>query len=628
MLAATTDILDFLNRNAPFSQLEAPVLAWLAERLQPATLAAGEVLLHPGEQPDHLIFVTHGQIRIEAVGEAIPEERRLIAEIIPGECFPVEALHEIRPVFSTYRASEAVSILRLPAPDFAELKARSALFLQYCNDRANAFLGSSRKIFQAHFGRRADNAVTLEAPLSSLRLRMPDTCTPDTPVIEAAAILGESGELAIVVVDNQQHPLGIFTLHDLVKRVLTAGGDLQQPVRTVMSTGLVTLPLEANGYEAAQAMAEHGLRQILVVDRGALKGTISERDLFAAQQMSIGQLSARIRRADSIEALAVLAQENWTQAKRLMEQGLAAEPLTRIISSLNDRLTDRILDLCRAQSEDALPEFCWIALGSEGRHEQTLSTDQDNGIIFADGPDNEAARARLLAFAQRANAGLAECGVPLCKGGIMAGNPQWCLSLSEWKRQFASWIEQPGPEAILNATIFFDFRPLYGEHALAHELRRWLTQALTEQPRFFHNLTAEALKRSPPIGLFRDFVVEQDAQHPGTIDMKLSGVTLFVDAARILGLKSGCPESGTGERLRHAAPVLRINPAEAESWVDAFHFIQMLRLRNQYDTSEAGEKPHNRLNPYKLNELDRKVLLESLKQAKRLQKRLEMMSGQ
>ncbi len=621
-------VISFLSQQAPFDQFEDADLQWLAERLERFEYASGQVIFQPGEKPSHLIFVVSGRIRIEAVGEAVPEERRLIAEIAPGECFPIEALHEIRPVFSTYRASEALLALRLPASEFAALKARCPLFEQYCDDRASAFLGSSKKIFEAHFGRRSDSALALEAPLGSLRLRMPQTCTPETPVINAAEILGQSGDLAIVVVNEAACPLGVFTLHDLVNRVLLDGGDVHIPIAEVMSIGLVTLPLEANGYEAAQAMAEHGLRQVLVVDRGQLKGAISERDLFAAQNMSLGQLSARIRKADTMEALSTLAGENWNQAKRLMEQGIASEPLTRIISSLNDRLTDRVLEICRSNEPEPLPQFCWIALGSEGRHEQTLSTDQDNGIIFADCDDNESARQRLLAYAQRANDGLALCGFPLCKGGVMAGNPKWCLSLTEWKKQFSSWINQPGPDEILNATIFFDFRPLYGDHSLAENLKSWLVTALDDQHRFFMNLSAEALRRAPPLGLFRDFVVEQHAEYPGTIDLKLSGVTLFVDAARVLGLRAGCKSSSTGDRLRHAAEALRINKAEAESWVDAFHFVQMLRLRNQYDCSEAGGTPHNRIDPYKLNELDRKVLVESLKQAKRLQKRLEMIAGQ
>lgn len=625
---APTEVHAFLRRNSPFSHLLDEDRDWLATVLAPVTLAPGEILFHPGQRPEELVLVAEGGVRVEAVGEAVPDERRLIARIDSGECFPVEALHEIRPVFSTYRADGALTYYRMSSADFHALKERSSAFKHYCEHRANAFLGSSRRIFEAHFGRQAENSVTLDAPLSSLKLRLPEMCDPALPVIEVSARLAESGELAMIVADEARRPLGVFTLHDLIKRVLLIGADTALPVSQFMTRQLITLPSEANGYEAAQAMAEHGLRQILVVDQGLLVGAISERDLFAAQHLSLGQLSARIRRADSIDALAVLAGENWTQAKKLMEQGLAAEPLTRIISSLNDRLTDRVLDVCRRESDTALPDFCWIALGSEGRHEQTLSTDQDNGIIFADCENKESVREQLLAFAQRANNALAQCGVPLCKGGIMAGNPQWCLSLSEWKKRFASWIEQPGPEAILNSTIFFDLRPLYGHLELADQLSTWLVDALKDQRRFFMNLSAEALKRAPPLGLFRDFVVENKDGMPGTIDLKLSGVTLFVDAARVLGLRAGCKDSGTGLRLRQAAQAMRINASEAEAWVAAFHFLQMLRLRNQYELGQKGEKPHNRIDPYRLNDMDRKMLIESLKQAKRLQKHLEAIAGQ
>ena len=231
-------------------------------------------------------------------------------------------------------------------------------------------------------------------------------------------------------------------------------------------------------------------------------------------------------------------------------------------------------------------------------------------------------RERLLPIARQINDALAACGFPLCKGGVMASNPQWCLSLAEWKQRFRSWLERPEPEALLNASIFFDFRPLYGDDELAEQLSGWLLTAAPGQERFFNNFVAQALQRTPPIGFFRDFVVGPDAKCPDTVDLKLAGATLFVDAARILGLKAGVQHSNTAKRLTLAAETLQINRAEA--WVEAFHFIQLLRLRRQYELLEEGEEPHNRINPYELNDLDRKVFLEALRQARKLQKCLEV----
>lgn len=616
--------VSFLRRGAPFSRMGADELDWLAGRLRRERRPEGHVFLDPGRAPDCLTFVVSGVVRIEAVGEDIPEENRLLAEIVAGECFPLEALHERRPVFSTFRAGSDTECLTLAAADFAELQQRSPLFREFCAERASAFLDSSRRIFQSHFARGTDGAALMASPLGSLRLRRPDTCGPATTVRQALELFDHSGDSAVFVTDAEASPLGVFTLHDLVRRVLRADGNLDAPVSSVMTRDPVTLPPSADGYEAAQAMATHGVRQILVVERGSLVGAVNERDLLASRHLALGELSGRIRHADSVPRLGILAEDVRRLAERLMAQGIASEPLTRIISSLNDRLAHRVIELGVAMEKETLPDFCWIALGSEGRHEQTMFTDQDNGIIFAGAHDAAAIRDRLLPLARRINDGLDACGFPLCKGDVMAGNPQWCLSLAEWKQRFASWIERPDPEAILNSTIFFDFRPLCGTATLAGELRGWLHTALSGQTRFFHSLSAEALKRAPPIGFFRDFVVDLDPAHPDTLDLKVAAATMFVDAARVLSLHRGVAETSTAGRLRRAAAEMQVPPAEAEAWIDAFHFIQLLRLRRQYELIDAGQPPHNRIHPYKLNDLDRKFLLEALRQAKRLQQRLEV----
>jgi CBS domain-containing protein len=603
--------------------MEADDLAWLAERLQPATLPAGHRFLSPGSFPDCLTFVLSGRVRIEAVGESIPEDQRVLAEIVAGESFPLEALHETRPVFSTFRAAGPTDVLNLGVEDFRALQARSMVFRDFCTERAAAFLDSSRRIFTTHFSRHSDAALTLASPLGSLRLRRPTTCPSATPLRAALAQLAQAGDENLVIRDDGP-PSGTFSLADLLHRVVLPGLDLDQPIANVMTAAPPTLPATADGYMAAQLMTERGLRQVLVVEHGRLLGAVTERDLFAAEHLGLGQLSDRIGRAETVDTLAVLADDIRRLTERLLGQGLAAEPLTRMFSSLNDRLTERAIRLCLAEQAITDIDFCWIALGSEGRHEQTLHTDQDNAIIFADGGDCAATREKLLPFAERVNAALARCGFPLCKGGVMAGNPAWCLSLGEWQALFRRWIAHPSPEAILNASIFFDFRALYGNRGLAEALSATLLACVADQNRFLHNLAAEALKRTPPIGFFRDFVVDQDAAHPGTTDLKLYAATLFVDAARLLALRHGVAESSTAGRLRQAAARMRLGSNEAEAWIDAYHYVQMLRLRRQCDLVAAGQPAHNRIDPYELNALDRKVFLEALRQARHLQKRIEM----
>jgi CBS domain-containing protein len=310
----------------------------------------------------------------------------------------------------------------------------------------------------------------------------------------------------------------------------------------------------------------------------------------------------------------------------MLAQGVAAEQLTQFISTLNDLLTERIIELeCTATgiSDGPLCQagLCWLALGSEGRLEQTLNTDQDNGLIFAvpEGATAEQIRAQLLPLAKRINDALDACGFPLCKGNVMASNPEWCLSLDEWKDKFGDWIFRGDMPVLLNASIFFDFRPLYGKRELAMELRDWLNTKIKDHRLFLRSMTQNALGNRPPLGLVRDFVVGEG----NMLDLKFNGITPFVDAARILSLAAGVSETATIRRLRAAGENWHMETGEVEGWVEAFLYIQLLRLRLQHDQAERNEAMSNKVDPDTLNNLDRRILKEAFRQGRRIQSALE-----
>lgn len=309
---------------------------------------------------------------------------------------------------------------------------------------------------------------------------------------------------------------------------------------------------------------------------------------------------------------------------RVVEQAVAAEPMTRLISTLNDALTKRVIELSCADTPPGALRWCWISLGSEGRQEQTLSSDQDNGIIFTgDGPA-AAMRDRLLPLARRINEALDACGFPLCTGQIMASNPQWCLSLHEWQEQFSNWVLEGDPQALLNASIFFDFRPLHGAMELAGELTDWLALEASTNSRFLFQMAANAQRRKVPLGLLHRFVVDKSGDYVGTIDLKVNVATLFVDAARIYGLACGIHASNTADRFRLAAASHRLHPDDVEGWINAFYFVQMLRLKNQQRSYVSGTTMHNHIDPNQLDKADRHALLDALLQAKSLQNRLAL----
>lgn len=465
---------------------------------------------------------------------------------------------------------------------------------------------------------------SMASPLSAIVARAPVSCLPEASLRTALTTMNELKIGSMIVADRNGAPLGIFTLRDVLERVALPARSLDEPVSAIMTREVFTLPPEASAYEAALAMVTRGIRHVVVVDQGALTGLVSQNDLFNLQRLSLHQLPHALRGAESPAVLEQLSADIRRLAHNMLERGVASEQLTYTIATLNDLLTIRVIELeLNASGLDDV-RLCWLALGSEGRFEQTLVTDQDNGIVFATDGDADAMRARLLPFALRVNETLARCGFPLCKGGVMASNPQWCLSVDEWRRQFALWIDSGGPEALLHSAIFFDFRGLHGDTTLADKLRAWLLERTAANARFLHQMAANALGNQAPLGWLQDFVTSSDAEHRDTLDLKMSGAILFTDAARIYSLAHGIARTNTAARLNEFGARQGLAAREVQAWAEAFDFIQMLRMRHQHLQNSQGAPMDNRLNPADLNALERRILKEALRQARALQRRLAL----
>ncbi len=467
---------------------------------------------------------------------------------------------------------------------------------------------------------------TMHSPLSSIVRREPVTVPPQMSVRDALREMDTHRIGSIVVAETQERvPLGIFTLQDLLRRIALQNGDLAQPIANVMTRQLVSLKPQSTAYQAALTMARRNVRHVLVVDDdGHLAGIVSQNDLFALQRVGIKEVSTEISAAQDIGGLSHSAREIRVLADNMLAQGIGAEQLTHFISTLNDLLTLRIIELTMAEFN--LPEvnWCWIALGSEGRFEQTFSTDQDNGIIFDCPRDTtEQVRQQFLPFAQAVNHKLDACGFLLCKGNIMAGNPMWCMSLDEWRRKFQSWIRVSEPQALLFASIFFDFRPLCGDEKLSDALREWLIDACHTNPIFLRQMAENALQCQPPLGIIRDFVFDKSNEFPHTIDLKMYGAWPFVDSARIFALAHGVPHTSTAQRLRSVMEKMNFPAGEVAAIIDSFYYIQLLRLRHQHELHGQATGA-NRIDPDDLNELERHILKEAFKQARKLQSRLRL----
>lgn len=584
-----------LATHAPFDEMDAASLRFLATRLAVAYYARGATIVAPARGiVDRLYIVRQGTVR-GAGGAA--QQASADVTLGAGECFPIGALVGRRATVYEYRAQTDVFCWELPAEDFHRLLQSSRPFHAFCTNHLAALVERSHRALRAEAGEALADEAGMLAPLRSVLSRAPVSCPPATPVREVLRAMREQRIGSMVVVDSGGAPLGIFTNVDVLQKVAEPlasaepQASLGAPISTVMTPEPVALEEEATLADAAIAMARHGIRHVVVTRDGRLSGVVSERDLFTLQRVSLRRTAERIQVAATPQALAEAAGDIRALARHLLAQGVAAEQLTAMVSALNDTLSQKAIELLAAIHRPG-SGWCWLALGSEGRTEQTFVTDQDNAILFSGGD-----RGALLRFAAGVNDALAAAGFPLCKGEIMARNPKWCLDAREWRAVFDDWIRNPLPEALLHASIFFDLRPLAGEAQLAGALRESVLAQTRANRSFLRALTRAALESAPPLGLLKDFSADE-------LDLKASGARIFVDAARVLALADGIPETSTARRLR----------AKGEaSAAEAFHFVQGLRLR-------LG----NRVAVSRLSALDRRVLKEAFREAALLQERIRM----
>jgi len=605
-----------LAAHAPFSQMQRSHVRHLVAAAREAYYAPDEVVLDAAMGPVRsLILLRQGRITAERGGAAGKVQYEA------GELFPVGAFLAERPVRSVYTAHDDCFCLLLPADAVQALVRVSPAFASYLERRALHFFELAQQALRETYASQALHEQSLEASLSTLPRKEVFACAPDTALSHALAQMHERRVGSVVVIGAQRVPQGILTRHDILGRVTLPALPLGTPIGSVMSAPVHVLESSATLQDATLLMSRHGVRHVPVCERGALVSIVSERDLFALQRLSLNGLSTRIGAARDLAALQGAAHDIRRFARILIGQGVQARQLTELISRLNDQLTQALVQLLARQQGIDLDRACWLAFGSEGRSEQTIATDQDNGLVFVS-DDADRDRPEWLRFARTVNDALAACGYPLCKGNVMASNPQCCLTAGEWQARFALWIEHGAPQDLLAASIYFDLRPIAGQLELAQPLHAMLLSAPGRVPRFIKQMADNALTHRAPLDWLGALETRDDGGREW-LDLKLRGTALFVDIARLYTLAHGIDASTTRARLIATAHALRAPSVEGESWVAAFEFLQMLRLRVQFDDVAASTRP-NEVDVAALNPIDRRVLKESVRVARSLQQRAEL----
>lgn len=573
--------IDFIQKQPPFDSLTGTDLAQVAQSLASTRFPAGHsILTRGGPSSDYLYLIRAGSVRLERDGQVV----QLLEE---GEVFGYASLlGQAAPAFDVI-AEEETELYQIPADLFHRLVERPAF--------AEFFLKSlSERLRQVSRAKTSSLVADMATPVKMLITRPPVFINLEATVAQAARKMRQA-EISSVLVAGE--PPGIITDRDLRRRVLANDLGPETPVQQVMSSPLKTLPAESAVYEALFFMLQAHIHHLPLTEQGRIVGLITDTDLLRYQAKSPLYLLKRLNKAAGADSLAGYAGEIAATAAILFQSGLNVVQIGRIIAALNDALVARLLNLAEQSLGPPPTPYAWLVFGSEGRQEQVLLTDQDNALVYHE--ESRQAQLYFERLAQQVVTGLAQAGVPPCAGGYMA--TRWRYPLGEWERRFSQWIQTPEPQALLEAAIFFDFRPVYGQLDLT-PLEKILQQA-GQHGLFLAHMARLSLQFQPPLSFFRRIRQEEDG-----VNLKKGGIGPIVSLARLYALAAGVTNRPTLARLEAAARHGLLSPESSELLSEAFRFFLHVRLREQIQASRAGKVPGNSIRLESLSSLERRHL--------------------
>ena len=454
--------------------------------------------------------------------------------------------------------------------------------------------------------RSSQSNSILTLPAKQLIKREPLFIGASATVAQAARAMQSARAGSILVAAESP---GIVTDRDLRARVLGAGRGPETLVTEIMSHPLITLDSDAPAFAALRTMLDKNIHHLPLTEEGNIVGVISATDLLLQEGKGPLYLHGAIENLTDTENFVDYAAAIAALAEALFRGGLGAIQISQIVSSLNDTLVNRLVALVTAKLGPPTMPYAWIVFGSEGRLEQTLLTDQDNALIYAE--ESEAARAYFTAMAKQVVDGLIRAGFPRCAGGFMATH--WCKPLADWQELFRQWTRVPKPDALLDATIFFDLRQVAGE--LSIRSLEEIIAAAKSQRLFLAYMARGAMDFRPPLGFFNRLRSER-----GKIDLKRGGIAPIVGLARVASLAAGSIERSTLERLRVAADsALFLSREDAIALSEIFPFLFNLRLEHQVKSAAAKSVVDHQVPLVGLSQLTRRHLKESFVLIKQIQ---------
>ncbi|KAA5605826.1 cyclic nucleotide-binding/CBS domain-containing protein [Roseospira marina] len=615
------EIREFIARHHPFDMLPERALDQATGSLRGLYARRGKRLYQTDDAVECLYIVRTGAL------ETRNPSGELLARVGEGETVGAGALLHNGRAINTVEAIEDSLLYAMPAETFHALRTGFKHFAYFFQPAGGDRLRTGRAVAGQAHGHHDHGPANAHLDLMSMHLgallrRAPVTISPDATIHAAGQRMSEQGVSCLMVVDPSDdagHPAGILTDRDLRHRVVAKALPYDTPVSQVMTPDPLVLDADDYLFDAMLLMTRHNIRHLPVLRDGALAGVITNTNLVQTQNTSAVYLVGDIFKRDTPEGMRDALDMVPDLILQLVETGASAHNIGHVISSLSDAATVRLMALAEQRLGPAPVPFVWLAAGSQARHEQTARSDQDNCLLLADTYDEAKHGEYFQAFTRLVCDGLNICGYVYCPGEVMAMTDRWRQPLKVWKSYFAKWIDQPDPKALMLASVFFDMRPIYGNHALFHELRSFVLKKTSGSKIFLAYLASNALSRQPPLGFFRNLVMIRGGEHANTLDLKHRGIVPIVDLARVYALDAGSEAVNTLDRLDTAREKGSVSKDGAADLRDAWDFISTVRLRHQALRIRANQKADHYVSLENLSNFERSQLKDAFSVVKTMQ---------
>jgi CBS domain-containing protein len=587
-------VAEFIAQALPFDLLEPAELDQAVSALRVSYHPHGE-RFDAASEPPGLRILRSGAVDLR------DSNNKLLDRLGEGESFHIGNLNAGDDAVAATVIEDALLYL-LPDEAYQSLRASNRAFDRYFSRQR------SRRLRRA--ARYMPEANPLLSPLREIMSTDLLCMPPEAPVQAVAAAMAERRVSSSFISERSgdgDQLLGIVTDRDLRTRCLAAGLPASTAVREIMTPDPEGIGPEETIFSATLLMTQRGYHHLPVLEAGRLVGVITTSDLILARRNDPVYLVQHLSRQDSVDGMVELLASLPDQLQQWVTSGMRAEQVSRLLTAVSDAVTVRLIQLAEEEHGPAPGPWAWLGFGSQARGEQLLGADQDNGIVIDDSVP-AAERGWYAAVADYVCDGLAACGYKYCPGGIMATTDEWRQPLATWQDTVAGWTRTPTPAAVMRVSIFFDLRAVYGEESLCTRLQQVMLERASSNTIFLAALAANALASTPPLGIFRRFVVDRDGEHRDSLDLKKRGVLPITEIVRLHALAHKVTAVNTNERLEALAAERHLTIGDSRNLADALHCIQQQRIRHQCEEMAAGEPVDNFLNPRKLPRLAREQL--------------------